>query len=202
MALIKCKECGKEYSDMALACPNCACPTEVSINSIKVDEDSGNVETNNGSNERICPKCGNSIPEDETDCAFCRDVEIQIKKNKAKKKRVVIALLCLGIFLLGVFVIKPLFESLLSGDEKDEWEEVRELAQREAMIRGYHFNGVNNSYPGTITSIKERDGRYTVYGLIRVSDNYGDKYSGKFTAIYEGTKLISFDEPSSLQKEK
>ena len=27
MALIKCKECGKEFSDMANACPNCACPT-------------------------------------------------------------------------------------------------------------------------------------------------------------------------------
>lgn len=28
MALIKCTECGKEFSDKAPACPNCACPTE------------------------------------------------------------------------------------------------------------------------------------------------------------------------------
>lgn len=28
MALIKCKECGKEFSDKATACPNCGCPTE------------------------------------------------------------------------------------------------------------------------------------------------------------------------------
>lgn len=27
MSLIKCKECGKEFSDKAPACPNCACPT-------------------------------------------------------------------------------------------------------------------------------------------------------------------------------
>lgn len=27
MALIICPECGKEYSDRASACPNCACPT-------------------------------------------------------------------------------------------------------------------------------------------------------------------------------
>lgn len=27
MALIKCRECGKEYSDQAAACPACACPT-------------------------------------------------------------------------------------------------------------------------------------------------------------------------------
>lgn len=26
MALIKCKECGKEISDKATACPNCGCP--------------------------------------------------------------------------------------------------------------------------------------------------------------------------------
>ena len=27
MALIKCAECEKEYSDKAKACPNCGCPT-------------------------------------------------------------------------------------------------------------------------------------------------------------------------------
>jgi len=28
MALIKCEECGKEFSDKANACPNCACPVD------------------------------------------------------------------------------------------------------------------------------------------------------------------------------
>ena len=28
MALIKCSECGKEFSDKASACPNCSCPVE------------------------------------------------------------------------------------------------------------------------------------------------------------------------------
>lgn len=28
MALIKCTECGKEFSDKASACPNCGCPTD------------------------------------------------------------------------------------------------------------------------------------------------------------------------------
>lgn len=27
MALIKCNDCGKEFSDKAIACPNCGCPT-------------------------------------------------------------------------------------------------------------------------------------------------------------------------------
>ena len=29
MALIKCPECGKEYSNLADKCPNCACPTKI-----------------------------------------------------------------------------------------------------------------------------------------------------------------------------
>ena len=28
MAIIKCVECGKEFSDKASACPECGCPTE------------------------------------------------------------------------------------------------------------------------------------------------------------------------------
>ena len=28
MALVKCKECGKEISDKAKTCPNCGCPIE------------------------------------------------------------------------------------------------------------------------------------------------------------------------------
>lgn len=31
MALITCSECGKEFSDKAVACPNCGCPTEEAI---------------------------------------------------------------------------------------------------------------------------------------------------------------------------
>lgn len=35
MALIKCAECGKEFSDKASACPNCACPVERKQEDIK-----------------------------------------------------------------------------------------------------------------------------------------------------------------------
>ena len=42
MALIKCPECGKEFSDKASACPNCGCPTSeinTSSNSNNSSED-------------------------------------------------------------------------------------------------------------------------------------------------------------------
>lgn len=31
MALIKCPECGKDFSDKAVSCPNCGCPAETSV---------------------------------------------------------------------------------------------------------------------------------------------------------------------------
>ena len=37
MALIKCKECGKEISDRASACPNCGCPLlEISKGEVRI----------------------------------------------------------------------------------------------------------------------------------------------------------------------
>lgn len=36
MALIKCKECGKELSDNASACPNCACPIEKEKRKVRI----------------------------------------------------------------------------------------------------------------------------------------------------------------------
>lgn len=38
MALIKCAECGKEFSDRASACPNCGCPTEAVLEAIQKEE--------------------------------------------------------------------------------------------------------------------------------------------------------------------
>ncbi|NOQ30813.1 MAG: hypothetical protein GQ570_06790 [Helicobacteraceae bacterium] len=37
MALIKCKECEKEYSDNSEACPQCGCPTEMNVDTPQID---------------------------------------------------------------------------------------------------------------------------------------------------------------------
>lgn len=42
MALITCVECGKEFSNFASACPNCACPIEVINETFKVQNKSLN----------------------------------------------------------------------------------------------------------------------------------------------------------------
>ena len=43
MAIIKCRECGKEYSDKAKSCPNCACPTRYNIR-MEMEEPDGEEE--------------------------------------------------------------------------------------------------------------------------------------------------------------
>ncbi len=35
MALIKCSECGKEFSEYAKACPNCGCPADITLRKIR-----------------------------------------------------------------------------------------------------------------------------------------------------------------------
>ncbi len=37
MALINCRECGKEYSEQADKCPNCGCPTQPGQNIVKAE---------------------------------------------------------------------------------------------------------------------------------------------------------------------
>ena len=44
MALIKCSECGKEFSDKASACPNCGCPTSEMVESPIVEDKKDNLD--------------------------------------------------------------------------------------------------------------------------------------------------------------
>ena len=71
MALIKCNECGKEFSDKANACPNCACPTELiikdnAINNEKLTNDNydfikNTLIKNNYSKAKTILECRNSL---------------------------------------------------------------------------------------------------------------------------------------------
>jgi len=42
MSLIKCTECGKDFSDKAAACPNCGCPTEEVVRILETESISQN----------------------------------------------------------------------------------------------------------------------------------------------------------------
>lgn len=85
MALIKCEECGKEYSDKATSCPDCACPNE-KISTTKFQKNN--------------LKCDVEINGNE--------VEIYYDENKLKPQDHIltkIALWILFILLILVFII-------------------------------------------------------------------------------------------------
>lgn len=51
MALITCEECGKEFSDKAVACPNCGCPTPSLSTSTIPEPETAPVELNSATDE-------------------------------------------------------------------------------------------------------------------------------------------------------
>ena len=79
MALINCKECGKEISDTASVCPHCGAPVVKDV---------------------YCQKCGTKVPENVQYCPACGAA---MNNTVAPKKDRLVAGL-LGIFLgtLGI----------------------------------------------------------------------------------------------------
>ena len=78
MALIKCEECGKEFSDKANACIHCGFPI---------------------TEKKICKECGNVIKKDEKKCSKCG---YPIKKKKVNKKTIIICSCIIGVILVGI----------------------------------------------------------------------------------------------------
>lgn len=73
MALIKCPECGKEFSDKAIACPNCACPIDEVV-AILVEQEQ---------NEKtvLCPYCAERVSAEDGYCDSC-GMKILLKVEK------------------------------------------------------------------------------------------------------------------------
>ena len=71
MALIKCTECGKEFSDKAAACPNCGCPTEYVIQAIE--------NARKEAESKKCPFCGS---EDIDADGYCNECGMKIPVEK------------------------------------------------------------------------------------------------------------------------
>ena len=86
MALIKCKECGKEISDKAKSCPKCGCPI------IK---------------DRICKECGKKIDKNDK---ICKNCGVSTLRQFDKK-----ILIC-SVIVVGIILIIILFFSIGSKD--------------------------------------------------------------------------------------
>lgn len=71
MALIKCTECGKEFSDKATSCPNCGCPTEYVLQTIN--------DVKKADEVKACPFCGSVSIDAE---GYCNDCGMKMPVHK------------------------------------------------------------------------------------------------------------------------
>lgn len=119
MALIKCPECGKEFSDKAAACPNCAFPmTEIlkmnSGDKQESGEDETSINTNvTNENDATSINSGNSLTynDDNTSSTgyLTRTEEdkmysIDTKTTKKSKKGIIIGVIIALVMIAGVSV--------------------------------------------------------------------------------------------------
>lgn len=65
MALIKCPECGKEFSDKAQACPNCGCPTN------EIKREPKELPPEKQPEMFRCIECNRPIPMGIDKCIYC-----------------------------------------------------------------------------------------------------------------------------------
>ena len=94
MAMIKCSECGKEYSDKASKCPNCACPTKYSITTEK------NSKENQFQDEK----------------EIKREV-IYVKPKKSHTGLIIVIIIMIILIIVGLFILPMLQIEGLQIDE-------------------------------------------------------------------------------------
>lgn len=63
MAIINCKDCGNQYSDIQERCERCGCPTEYNILNNSANPQCGKI--------MYCGKCGNPTDDHNSFCVFC-----------------------------------------------------------------------------------------------------------------------------------
>lgn len=137
MALIKCPECGKEISDRAEACPNCAYPiAKLNKNNTVAQKESHNTDAEKHIGNPTETDNAKSLEEElraREEHRRKRQEAVRIKKQKAKKRKTIIASCIAAILVLvsSIFVFdlplnifknkKEIYESALSYAEKEDY---------------------------------------------------------------------------------
>lgn len=111
MALIKCKECGKEFSDKATACPNCGCPIEQA-------RPDAEVATQNDDLTNIQSQPVNNIPVNQGPTTNIKYANNE-KSTKKKESPLGIAGLILSfIFCIPIFPLAGLIMCIIAVSNK------------------------------------------------------------------------------------
>ncbi len=100
MALIKCPECGKEFSSYATACPQCGFPVEsMNENLSQLSSICPECGATCDNNLTVCPNCGCPINEDKR---LISQVLVNVPKKKKSKRGWLIGGIAAGVLFLVV----------------------------------------------------------------------------------------------------
>ena len=130
MALIKCTECGKEFSDKASACPNCGCPTSEII----FNDSSPIDQTDNGSLQK--PRATQKISAIKIDEAN-RMFQIRGTVPAKGKKTGIIGKSFKGLMAVGTLGMSVAAEKLVTGGKSmigsNKWYPFSDLVSYELL---------------------------------------------------------------------
>ena len=101
MALIKCSECGKEFSDKANACIHCGCPIELAL---EKENDKQEIKNN------VVIKSWEELSKEEKRRILLyreKNNELKIGDRASIKTLVVLMWVCLGLTFFLIFPIIP-----------------------------------------------------------------------------------------------
>lgn len=161
MALIKCPECGKEFSDKACNCPNCSCPTEFIINEMESDS-----ETNQG------------VADNREDSDSSQSSE----ERKTLNNKVVIGSVIAVIIIILAILFLPkemIYQSAknnaINGNLIEAYDEFIEISSyKDSMI---HIENLKNDiYYTGVKSYQQENLVYAIPCFLKLS-NYKDSQS-------------------------
>ena len=105
MALIKCPECGKDISDKAEACPNCAYPiAKLNKNNTVAQKESHNTDAEKHIGNPTETDNAKSLEEElraREERRRKRQEAARIKKRKARRKKIII-ISCIAVVLIAI----------------------------------------------------------------------------------------------------
>lgn len=96
MALIKCQECGKEFSDKAGACIHCGCPIGKEEKKIFCVDCGNELKAT----DKVCNKCGCPIESKKTKIDDSKVIKSILDEKLIKKNAKIKMVIILGVFFL------------------------------------------------------------------------------------------------------
>ena len=162
MALIKCKECGKEISDKAYTCPNCGCPLET------IKEEINEVKNEQKNEQKVTKKTKSNI---------LAGILILIG----------VPLGSLGIWICLFGIIWALVEISDKEIEDKKWAVISCFVFFIVMIMIFANMGsnINSTTDNSTTSSQDNNSDYVT--TIYTADGKQDVYKSDFTLIEEET---------------